>query len=139
MASWIAAEFEKITFGDDRLDSRFHKVAEAFLNRPSATITESTGNWAESKAAYRFFENQKVTKEVILAQHQVKTVARMKSHDGVVLAIQDTTYLDFTQLYKTKGLGPISCKYEHAKQKGIVCHNTLAISPEGKVFGLIDQ
>ncbi len=139
MASWIATEFEDITFGDDRLDSRFHKVAEAFLEKPSATITESTGNWAESKAAYRFFSNQKVTKSKILRQHQAKTAERMQTHGGVVLAIQDTTYLDFTQLYKTQGLGPISCIYEHAKQKGIVCHNTLAISPEGRVFGLIDQ
>lgn len=139
MASWITEEFDDINFGDDRLDSRFYRVAEAFLEKPSATITESTGSWAESKATYRFFDNQKVKKEKILAQHQEKTVERMRAHAGVVLAIQDTTYLDFTQLHKTQGLGPISCKYEYAKQKGIVCHNTLAVSPLGRVFGLIDQ
>jgi len=139
MPSWIAEEFKDINFGDDRLDSRFHKVAEAFLEKPSATITESTGSWAESKAAYRFFENHKVTKNKMLFQHQAKTVERIREYGGVVLAIQDTTYIDFTQLYNTEGLGPISCKFEHAKQKGIVCHNTLAISPAGRVFGLIDQ
>lgn len=88
MASWIAAEFEDITFGDDRVDSRFYKVAEAFLKKLSATIAESTGNWAESKAAYRFLGNQKVTKNKILGPHQVKTVERMRAHKGVVLAIQ---------------------------------------------------
>jgi len=63
----------------------------------------------------------------------------MRVYNGVVLAIQDTTYIDFTQLYKTQGLGQISCKYEYAKQNGILCHNTLAIAPDGRVFGLIDQ
>lgn len=139
MASWIAAEFENIDFGDDRINCRFQKVAESFLEKPSATISESTGSWAKSKAAYRMFENKKVTKFKILSEHQARVAKRIQSHGGVVLAIQDTTYIDYTHLYKTEGLGPISCKYEHAKQKGIVCHNTLAISPGGRVFGLIDQ
>lgn len=139
MPAWTAAEFADIAFGDERLASRFHKIAEAFLEKPSATITESTGSWAESKAAYRFFGNQKVTKGKILGPHQDKTAQRIDAYSGVVLAIQDTTFIDFTQLHKAKGLGPISCKHVHAKQKGIVCHNTLAISPEGRVFGLIDQ
>jgi hypothetical protein len=136
MMSWITSEFENITFGDERINSRFYKIAEAFLEKPSAKITES---WPESKGAYRFFENYKVTKNKILSQHQIKTAERIKTYGKVVLAIQDTTYLDFTQLHKTQGLGPISCKHIHAKQKGIICHNTLAISPEGRVFGLIDQ
>lgn len=74
-----------------------------------------------------------------MGPHQDKTAQRIEAYSGVVLAIQDTTFIDFTQLHKAKGLGPISCKHIHAKQKGIVCHNTLAISPEGRVFGLIDQ
>lgn len=139
MMSWITSEFESINFGDERINSRFYKIAEAFLEKPSAKITEITGSWAESKGAYRFFENYKVTKNKILSQHQAKTAERIKTYGKVVLAIQDTTYLDFTQLHKTQGLGPISCKHIHAKQKGIICHNTLAISPEGRVFGLIDQ
>lgn len=139
MASWIVAEFEDIDFGDDRINCRFQKVADAFLEKPSATISESSGCWAEAKATYRMFDNKKVTKLKILSEHQTKVSERIRSHAGIILAIQDTTYIDYTHHYKTNGLGPISCKHIHAKQKGIVCHNTLAISPEGRVFGLINQ
>lgn len=77
MTSWVKEEFCAIDLGDDRLNVRFLKIAEAFLERPSGSMSEITGNWADTKASYRFFSNEKVTKNQLLRPHVARTIERM--------------------------------------------------------------
>lgn len=140
MATWVSKEFENISFGDSRLNERFLKITSTLLEKPSGCMSEITGNWAESKASYRFFGNVKVTKDEILKQHVERTVARAESAAEVVLAIQDTTYLDFTHHPKTLGLGKLTRPQKNRPPLvGFVLHNTLAVTPDGQCLGLLDQ
>ena len=140
MASWIKKEFNAINLGDDRLNVRFLKIAEAFLERPNGSMSEITGNWADTKASYRFFGNEKVLKNQLLSPHVARTVERAYKSQQTVLAIQDTTYLDYTHHPKTEGLGKLTRPMKNRDPLlGLIVHNTLAITADGIPLGLLDQ
>ena len=48
-------------------------------------------DWANTKAAYRFFSNDRVSEADILAGHFQSTRDRMAATDGLVLVLHDTT------------------------------------------------
>jgi len=54
---------------------------------------------------------------------------------SVVLAVQDTTELDVTGHGATSGLGPL----RHGRERGLLAHSTLAVTPEGLPLGLLAQ
>jgi hypothetical protein len=76
---------------------------------PESSINQACVDWAETKAAYRFFHNEDVEVQAILRAHQAKTFERVRQH-RTVLAIQDTSYLVYTSHRQTTGLGQISVK-----------------------------
>jgi hypothetical protein len=55
--SKIAEEFSAISFGDKRLDCRFRKIADQLSGNMGASIPSACEDWANTKAAYRFFVN----------------------------------------------------------------------------------
>src|SRR5208337_2415693 len=110
-------------------------IIASFCAAPSASIPEAAGDWAKTKATYRFLNNEKVTPEVILTPHHKATSARMEGQK-VVLAVQDTTYLNYAHHPCTEGLGIIG---DSTALTGMLVHTTLAFTPEGIPLGLIDQ
>jgi len=58
------------------------------------------------------------------------------SQQKVVLAVQDTTELDYTAHPLTEGLGPIGNHRKHVQ--GLILHPTIAYTPEGLALGLLD-
>ena len=50
----------KIDLGDKRLDSRLIKLCDTFSESPESPINQACADWAETKAAYRFFQNKNV-------------------------------------------------------------------------------
>jgi hypothetical protein len=67
------------------------------------------GCWAETKATYRFITNPRVTAERILGPHKEATASRMKEHP-VVLAVQDTTELNYTSHEALEDIGFLARK-----------------------------
>jgi hypothetical protein len=53
---------------------------------------------------------------------------------SLVLAIQDTTFLNYTHHPATTGLGPIG----HGQQ-GLVMHTTMTFTPQGLPLGILEQ
>ena len=53
---WAAGEFEKVDLGDKRLDSRLIKLCNSFSKVPESPINQACADWADTKAAYRFFK-----------------------------------------------------------------------------------
>ena len=132
--AWSQHEFGTIHLGDKRLDARLIDVAEELSAYPQSAINAACGDWADTKAAYRLFDNEKVTAEKIIAPHFQRTVERMSEHRRV-FAVQDTTYLDYTHHPLTEGLGPIGTKSQHIY--GFVKHTTLALTESGLPLGLL--
>lgn len=141
-ASWAAEEFAQVNLGDARLDARLVKLCDRFSDAPESPINQACADWAETKAAYRFFQNESVAVDAILAAHRCKTVERATKYKQV-LAIQDTSYFVYTSHPKTEGLGRMSLKKgKHVKNiysNGLMMHACLAVTMEGVPLGLLDQ
>ena len=88
--SWADTEFETLDLGDQRLNKRAIKLLDDFSAKPTASIPQACGDWADTQAAYRFFANENVDWQDILVPHIKNSMARMAAHD-VVLCIQDTS------------------------------------------------
>jgi hypothetical protein len=130
---WSVREFDGIDLGDARLNRRLLTLAEAFGAQPQAPINQASADWLDTKAAYAFFANPQALPAEILLPHQQRTLERMAAHP-LVLAIQDTTFLNYTHHPATTGLGPIG-----GGQRGLVMHSTLAATPQGLPLGVLDQ
>ena len=59
---------------------RFMKFANHMVDSPQCSINQAYGNWSEVKVAYRFFQNENVSADEILASHVMKTVERSKQY-----------------------------------------------------------
>lgn len=132
---WVSAEFETIPIDDERIVKRLTKTTKLLSEHPDSSIPEACGGWAETKAAYRLLNNKKVTHQAIITGHRQQTVERIKEHE-MVLCIQDTTSLDYTNHPNTAGLGLYS---DSEKSKGLLIHSALAVTPNGLPLGLLSQ
>jgi hypothetical protein len=135
-ASWAIEEFAQVSLKDERLNQRCQTLADALGQQPLAPINQACEDWADSKAAYRFFNNPSVTPGELLAPHSQRTVARMQGYK-VMLAVQDTTFFNFTHHPETQGLGEIGTKGQN--QRGFGLHSTLAVTPSGQPLGVLTQ
>lgn len=139
---WATDEFNEVDLGDKRLDSRLMKLSDSLSESPESPINQACADWAETKAAYRFFQNKNVDVKKIMSAHREKTSARATGHH-TILALQDTSYLIYTNHPKTKGLGKISMKNGRNVDKiyssGLVMHTCLAVTTKGTPLGLLDQ
>ena len=125
MDSWAEEEFCAAVLGDARRTKRLIALAHAVGQRPSASLPAAAQDPAMLKAAYRFFDTDTVEPAAMLASHTSSTHDRCASV-AVVLAVEDTTELDWSQHPATTGLGPIHTK----KHVGLLLHTTLAITPD---------
>jgi hypothetical protein len=131
-ADWALAEFGASDLGDARLNTRLVKLARQLGQRPEASLPTALENEAALKAAYRFFDNAEVAHEKILASHVASSIARMHGHK-TVLAMQDTTFIDYASHPHTTGLGPTGAKGGW----GMICHGTLTFSPQRVPLGVL--
>ena len=139
---WANTEFEILDLGDKKLSGHLVKIADNFISSTQSPINQACGSWSETKGAYRFFQNESVDYKDIVGHHAQLTKRRLDNED-VILAIQDTTYFNYTSHPKTKGLGILSRftgKYKKdILTRGLYMHTTLAINSDGLPLGLLDQ
>jgi len=133
-ATWAEEEFGAADLGDVRRNARLVQLASVLGAQPSASLPDATDDPATLKAAYRFFANDSVRAAAMLASHVQSTKRRMQAVP-LVLAVQDTTHLDWTDHPATKGLGPLAAP----SHQGLLAHTTLALTPERVPLGLLQQ
>ena len=132
---WAEEEFGTVRLYDPRLKQRLYTIAQDFYNDPQANIPEACGSKARAMGAYRFFQNPKVTMDVVLTAHTEATIERIKPH-RVVLVPQDTTTLNYSTHPMTEGLGPVNNAED--KAVGLLLHDTLAFTEGGTPLGILD-
>ncbi len=133
-ADWAINEFAHAQLGDERRTQRLTMIATAFAQQPTASIPQACGDWADVKAAYRFFENDAIQAHAIRQAHHQSTLRRVQAH-AVVLAVQDTTTLNYSTHPQTQGLGSIGS--HSPKTIGLILHSTLAVTPAGTPLGFL--
>lgn len=132
--SWAVDEFADADLGDERRTKRLVELAQVLGQHPTAALPEACGAGSMLKAAYRFFDNDEIAPQDILQSHVDSTYTRLGAVP-VVLAVQDTTEVNWTRHPATQGLGPLG----HTACQGLLVHTTLAITPERVPLGLLAQ
>ncbi len=132
MITEIGNELDTVDLGDKRLNSRGKRLLDKLFADPAASINSACQGWAETQAAYRFFDNNAVQQKKILAPHQEATRARIAEHSAVLIA-QDTTELDFSD-HPPTGAGPLNSE----KQRGFLDHSQIAFTPNGLCLGVVN-
>lgn len=132
MCRGIGAELESVDLGDERLNNRAVLVLETLASNPSVSINAACNGRAETEAAYRLFQNDRVQPEKILRSHLEVTKRRIAEQE-VVLLVQDTTELDFSN-HPPKDAGCLN----REERKGLYDHTHLAVTPHGLSLGVVD-
>lgn len=140
---WAQEEFAFADLGQRRLNKRVVKIATNLAANPGGTLPQAFPDWAELKAAYRFFDNPQVAFPKVVQPHLERT-RRSCREPGEYLIIEDSSDLDFSRHRKTQDLGMIG----DGNGRGFELHSALAVRveawtleqrPEGQVVGLFDQ
>jgi hypothetical protein len=129
---WAQAEFSAAELGDKRRTARLVQMAQQLSERPEMSLPEALGHTGALKAAYRFFDNADIAHESVLAPHVLSSIRRMRDRP-VVLAVQDTSYIDYATHPDRDGLGPLSGEGGH----GMIMHGTFAVTPERLPLGVL--
>jgi hypothetical protein len=98
-------------------------------------VPEACQSRSKTKAAYRFFDHPETHMDVLLKPHFEATQQRVAA-EKVVLAVQDTTSLNYSTHPATENLGPIGSQQEGII--GLLVHSTMAFNLEGTPLGLLD-
>jgi hypothetical protein len=132
VASWVGDEMRTVDLGDERLDRRAELILSALGARPNLSIPAACGGRAETKAAYAFFDNDKVTFDKVLEPHLHCTRTRMAEQKAVLL-VQDTTENDGKRPEKqVKGMGLLD-----EARPGFLLHEMHAFTSDGTPLGTV--
>ncbi len=96
LAPWVIEEMKDVDLNDKRLNHRLSTVLSQLGGHPTASIPAAYGGYAETTAAYRLFDNEKVGFQNVLQPHIDSTRRRM-AEQPVVILVQDTTEIDLTR------------------------------------------
>lgn len=142
--AWIENELASSDFRDARHRKRLRRLLSQLTDQVGGSIPWATQDWANTKAAYRFFSNARVSDEQILSGHFKATEERIAACDDLILMLHDTT--EFT--FHRNNVSPVGILHKSYLRKdkkgramhytvcGILMHSSLAVTAEGLPLGL---
>ena len=88
-ASWRDEELAGFDLADARLGQRLRRLLEQLGGAIRTSLPLACQDWAATKAAYRFFDNDRVSEAQILAGHFAATASRVAATEGPILILHD--------------------------------------------------
>src|SRR5579863_4460287 len=92
---WMESELASCKFNDVRHGKRLRKLLAQLAEHIGGSIPWASQDWANTKAAYRFFSNPRISEEEILGGHVQATRGRIAACGTVILMLHDTTEFTF--------------------------------------------
>jgi hypothetical protein len=133
LAPWVREEMKGVDLKDKRLNERLTAVLSQLGGHPTASIPAACGGYAETAAAYRLFDNDKVGFDNVLAPHVAATRRRM-AEQSLVLLTQDTTEIDLTRPdQQVAGAG----RLDDGSRLGAFLHPLMGFTPDGTPLGTV--
>lgn len=143
--AWLDRELARCEFKDARLGKRLRSLAGNMWKGMGESIPFACQDWANTKAAYRFFSNNRVSEADILGGHFQSTQERFSATDGLVLVLQDTTEFSYQRLRpeligSTRQVANEKVDEDGRRQLYTVCglliHSSLVVTPDGLPLGI---
>lgn len=142
--TWIDRELVGSEFRDARLNKRFRRLFEQLSDGIGESIPLVCQDWANTKAAYRFLSNRRVSEAEILTGHFQATRDRFAATDAMVLILHDTTEFSYHRA-DVQAIGILkksfTGQYKAGRPQnyticGILMHSSLAVTAAGLPLGL---
>ena len=118
---------------DGRIRARIVEMGRAWLRLAGASIPGMFSRRSECTAAYPLLSSEGVCMQHILEPHQASKAERCQM-EKVVLAVQESTTLNYHGLEATEGLCSIGGRGTGAW--GLLAHFGLAVNPVGRQLGV---
>ncbi len=139
--TWMDQEVKGCHFNDVRLAKRFRKQMADGIGE---SVPSACQDWANTKAAYRFFANADVSEDQIMAGHFQATRDRLAQAGRKILMLHDTCEFSFQREQDARIglLGRPSCgrdkngRLRHLTVRGILMHSSLTVTTAGLPLGL---
>lgn len=141
--TWIDQECRECKFADVRLEKRFRKLVEQVSDGVGNSIPLACQDWANTKAAYRFFSNERISEGEILGGHFQATRKRFDSAPGPILVLHDTSEFVYRRpddspigIIRRPAFAKSKIDPERYTVRGILMHSSLAVTQKGIPLGL---
>jgi hypothetical protein len=143
-ASWLKFEISESEFRDVRLRKRFQTLLKLLWNGMGQTIPLACQDWANTKGAYRFLDNDRVSEQDILSGHFQATAQRFAVSEGPALVLHDTSAFLYEREHP-EHIGYASNSITASERRrlskpcaqcGILMHSSLAVTTSGLPLGL---
>jgi len=132
---WAAQLAAATPLPDARLNTRLERLLTHVAEKPLDAFPQALPDWHQAKATYRFLANDRVESNALLTGLRDTTVAAVSSLP-LVYVIHDTTTCSYSSLKQTTGLGYVN---DLEAARGLHCHSSLALRPDGVALGLLHQ
>ncbi len=142
---WFDEELSGCRLGDGRLDRRLRQLVERMEVGFGESIPLACQDWASTKAAYRFFSNERVSEEDILRGHFDATRHRFAASDGQRSSFFMTRPSLSGRRRRPEAVG-FTTKVSSGKDKrgrdrmhtlcGLLMHSSLAVTTDGLPLGM---
>lgn len=140
---WLDHETAGCEFKDKRIGKRFKSILTQLWSGIGESVPYACQDWANTKAAYRFFSNSHVNEKQILHGHFQSTQERFSKLDDPILILQDTTTFSYQRekpeligITHVLRNGNLYSKSKAHTQCGIQMHSSLAVTTQGLPLGL---
>ena len=120
---------------EKRLRERAITILTAMTERPGVAMTAAFDDPRESRNAYNFFQNDRMSLAVLLATatRALSFKLRELPEGTTVLSVQDTTEINLSTQTTMAGLGTLG----NVKNHGLMLHPALAVDTDGGPMGLL--
>jgi Transposase DNA-binding/Transposase Tn5 dimerisation domain len=134
-ALWAAQIAAATPLPDARLNTRLQRLLTQLADKPLDAFPQAMSDWHQTKATYRFLANVRVESADLLTGLRDTTAAAFPSLPRIYV-IHDTTTCSYSSLKHTTGLGYVN---DLEAARGLHCHSSLALRPDGVALGLLHQ
>lgn len=127
-------KIDNFNFGDKRLNNRLSTLCNQLEEAGEDSLSSMLSNKGQLKAYYRFINNPKIRNSMLVDVFGAFSLEEVED-ESVILALQDTTELDYTGKRSASNVGCM----EYINRRGLYLHNHLLINKLGVPLGLFSQ
>jgi len=130
---WAEENFGTVQLYDKRRTKRLTNIACRLAEAKGSSLARLYDDWYDTKATYNLLKLNVMTPDTIQSTHRQLAFRNILDWQGDVLAIEDSSELEWNHHQPIDGLGPIGSGRN--KDQGFILHSTLAVGVGDKIGG----